>query len=70
MQSLLPNSELMLGNPVIDSQHERVLESMHELRALIELGRPNEETRRALDEFAGVVARHFSSEAEMMLCSA
>ncbi len=66
MQALHRTSELMLGEPGIDSQHKRVLEAMNDLRAAIELNRPHEETRRTLEAFAGIVAWHFSSEADRM----
>ena len=70
MQALYRTSDLMLGDPGIDSQHERVLESMHQLRSAIERGRPREETLGWLDAFAGIVAWHFSSEAELMRSAA
>src|ERR1035441_4844365 len=58
--------DLQLGDPRIDEQHERVVESLQELCAAIDLGRPNAETRRKLDAFTRIVSRHFSSENDLM----
>jgi hemerythrin len=55
-----------LGYPQIDEQHERVVESLQDLCAAIDLGRPDAETRRLLDAFTRTASVHFSFENQLM----
>ena len=58
--------ELLLGELIIDQQHEQVLDRLDEVRTSVELRRPPAETSALLTAFLETVEWHFASECDLM----